>query len=170
MTDEEYAEQIQLVEYIKNFNIHFALLLRRYRRFRQINRIDNKDIEVITFFDMIIVQLRAICIENERYKSNYTAQILLRKVGEGTLADKIDNMLNQEFLVSCTNFTIKTAIKTLADEFICHYDNFDGEKLHALSLAQIIEKQLKNPYDKTNLDFIMKVLIDCIGEGLTIKM
>ncbi len=170
MTDEEYIEQIKLVEYIENFNIHFALLLRRYRRFREINRIDNKDIDVITFFDMIIVQLRAMCIENERYKSNYTAQILLRKVGEGTLADKIDNMLSQEFLVGCTDFTVKTAIKTLADEFICHYDNFDGEKLHALSLAQIIEKQLKNPYDKTNLDYIMKVLIDCIGEGLTIKM
>jgi hypothetical protein len=69
-------------------------LLRRYRQFREINRIDNKDIDVITFFDMIIVQLRAMCIENERYKSNYTTQILLRKIGEGTLANKIDNMLN----------------------------------------------------------------------------
>jgi hypothetical protein len=167
--EEKIDDMLILSNYIENFNIHFELLLRRYKRFIEVNRINNADIDVITYFDIIIVQLRAMCIENERNKNNYTAQILLRKVGEKELADKIDDMLNQQFLIGCDDFTIKTAIKTLADEFICHYDNFDGNKMHTLSLAQIIEKQLKNPYAKINLDYIIKVLIDYIGEGLTIK-
>lgn len=58
--------------YIKNFNIHYSLLLRRYSRFKEINVICGNDTDVITYFDMIIVQLRALCIENCRYKSNYT--------------------------------------------------------------------------------------------------
>ena len=163
--EEKINEILMIEEYIGNFNIHFKLLLQRYKRFREVNRIDNRNIDVITYFDIIIVQLRAICIENERNKNNYTAQILLRKFGREELADKIDDMLNQEFLIGFNDFTIRKAIKILADEFICHYDNFDGNKIHYLSLAQNIEKQLKNPYAEINLDYVMKVLIDCIGEG-----
>ncbi|MGI5849925.1 MAG: hypothetical protein ACOX8Q_07655 [Christensenellales bacterium] len=176
MSDKELSEEkdmdelFLLAQYIDNFNIHFSLLLRRYKRFREINIVGNKDIDVITYLDIIIVQLRAICVENERYKNNYSAQVLLRKVGENALADRIENMLSQEFLEGCEDFPIRKAIKTLADDFICHYDNFDGEKLHDLSLAEIIEKQLRSPYDKINLDYIMKELINCIGEGLSVKM
>lgn len=166
---EKENELLLLSQFIDNFNIHFTLLLRRYKRFSEINTIRNNDIDVITYFDMIIVQLRAICIENNNYKKNYTAQILLEKVGEDALADRINNMLNKEFLIGYENFTVRKAIKILADEFICHYDNFDGEKLHAFSLAQIIENQLKNSYEKINLDYIMQELIYCIGEGLKIK-
>ena len=170
MTDEEYFEQLKLLEYINHFNVHFALLLRRYKRFKEINTIGNNDIDVITYLDMIVVQLRAMCIENERYKNNYTVQILLRKVGEDSLADKIDDMLNEEFYDGSLNVNIRTALKIIADEFICHYDNFDGENQHRLSLADIFMNKLRNPYERTNLDYIMKTLFDCIGEGLTIKM
>ncbi len=169
MDDETYAEQLRLMEYIKNFNVHFALLLRRYKRFREINTFGNKDIDVITYLDIIVVQLRAMCIESERNKNNYTVQILLRKVGEELLAKKIDDMLNEEFYEE-SDLTIRKAIKILADEFICHYDNFDGKNMHRLSLAEILMKQLGNPYQRKNLDYIMKVLIECIGEGLTIKL
>lgn len=168
MSNEKHDEFIELMKYINNFNIHFSLLLRRYERFKQINKLGNKDIDVITYFDMIVVQLRALCIENGRYKKNYTAQILLNKVGEEELARKIDDMLEQNFFCDSSEINIKQALKILADEFICHYDNFDGD-IHELSLADIIMKRLCNPYEKVNLDYIMKVLVDCIGDGLTIK-
>jgi len=168
--EEQNSDELcYLSEFIENFNVHYSLLLRRYKRFREINNISNTDIDVITYLDMIVVQLRAMCIESEKYKHNYTVQIILRKVGEDELVTQIENMLNEPFLEE-TDFTIKKAIKTLADEFICHYDNFDGANIHALSLAEIIEKKLKSPYDAHNLDYIMKVLINCIGEGLTIKL
>ena len=48
-------------------------------------------------------------------------------------------------------------------------DNFDGEKWDGWAWAEIIEKQLRNPYDKHNLKYIMSVLNSCIGEGLSLK-
>jgi hypothetical protein len=164
-TDEDL---INLIQFIKHFNIHYALLLRRYNRFREINTIGNNDIDIITYLDIIVVQLRAMCIENERYKNNYTAQILLRKVGEDSLAQRLDDMLYEDFYGGSLNVDIKTALKILADEFICHYDNFDGDRLHRISLADIMMNQLRSPYHEKNLDYIMHTLIECIGNGLTI--
>ena len=172
MSKVEYTEDemLELFEYIEHFNIHFKLLLRRYKRLKDIYSIENaKDIDVITYVDMILVQLRAICIENERYKNNYTAQILLRKIGEDDLANKIDEMLNEEFYDGSMQVNIRKALKILADEFICHYDNFDKDKSHKISLADIFINRLLSPYEEKNLDYIMKVLIDWIGEGLTIQ-
>lgn len=157
-----------LAEYIDHFNVHYRLLLRRYKRFQEIDDIYNTDIDVITYLDMIVVQLRAMCIESPHLKSNYTAQILLRKLGESELADRLDKMLEEPF-IEVTDFTIRKALKTLADCFICHYDNFDGEKWDGWAWAEIIEKQLRNPYDKHNLKYIMSVLTSCIGEGLSLK-
>ena len=162
-------ELMSLAEYIEHFNVHYRLLLRRYARFKEIDDVFNTDIDVITYLDMIVVQLRAMCIESPRLKKNYTAQILLRKVGEGELAERIDTMLEEPFIPE-SDFTIRKALKTLADGFICHYDNFDGIDVDGWSFAEIIEKRLRNPYDMPNLDYIMKNIIDCLGEGLTIKI
>ena len=162
-------ELMSLAEYIEHFNIHYRLLLRRYARFKEIDDVFNTDIDVITYLDMIVVQLRAMCIESPRLKKNYTAQILLRKVGEGELAERLDTMLEEPFIPE-SDFTIRKALKTLADGFICHYDNFDGIEVDGWHFAEIIEKRLRNPYDMPNLDYIMKTIIDCLGEGLTIKI
>ena len=170
MEDEEFIEQHKLMEYITNFNIHFKLLLKRYKRFKEINKIGNDDIDVTTYLDMIVVQLRAMCIENKRYKNNYTAQNLLCKLGEEELAQDIDNMLDKKFYHGSTKVNIRDALKILADKFICHYDNFDGEKQHMLSLADVLMSRLSNPHEDVNLDYIMKVLVNCIGEGLTIEI
>lgn len=169
LCEDDIDNLIGLAEYIDHFNIHFKLLLRRYNRFKEINDISNTDIDVITYLDMIVVQLRAMCIESPNLKKNYTAQILLRKVGEEELAGKIDKMLEEPF-IPCSDFTIRKAIKTLADGFICHYDNFDSPNGDGWYFAETIEKRLRSPYDTSNLDYIMGVLIDCIGEGLSIKL
>ena len=161
-------ELMSLAEYIEHFNVHYKLLLRRYVRFKEIDDIYNTDIDVITYLDMIVVQLRAMCIESPRLKNNYTAQILLRKLGEEELAKKIEDMLEEPFIPE-SDFTIRKAIKTLADGFICHYDNFDGLDSDGWYFAETIEKRLRNPYDSANLDYIMRTVIDCLGEGLTMK-
>ena len=161
-------ELMSLAEYIEHFNVHYKLLLRRYVRFKEIDDIYNTDIDVITYLDMIVVQLRAMCIESPRLKNNYTAQILLRTLGEEDLAKKIEDMLEEPFIPE-SDFTIRKAIKTLADGFICHYDNFDGLDSDGWYFAETIEKRLRNPYDSANLDYIMRTVIDCLGEGLTMK-
>lgn len=38
-----------LAEYIDHFNVHYRLLLRRYKRFQEIDDIYNTDIDVITY-------------------------------------------------------------------------------------------------------------------------
>ena len=79
----------EFVSYIDYFNMHYKLLLRRYERFRKVDNINNTDIDVITYLDMIIVQLRALCIESPNLRKNYTAQNLLRLMKREDLAQKI---------------------------------------------------------------------------------
>lgn len=89
-------------------------------------------------------------------------------MGEDEIAQKIDNLLNQDFFRDSSDISIKTAIKILADNFICHYDNFD-DKISKLSLADIMMNQLKNPYkgyQTVDLDYIMSSINDCLGDGL----
>lgn len=165
MTLEEYLE---IQPFIKHFCMHFDLLMRRYERFKEIDDPHNTDIDVITYLDMIIVQLRAMCIESPNLKKNYTAQNLLRKIGNDDLADKIDNMLDETFY-ECMGISVRKALKMLADGFICHYDNFEGDKLHDLALSEIFMKNLRNPYERRNLKYIMDVLKSCVYEGLYTK-
>lgn len=157
---------MELLRYIKHFNMHYALLLCRYKRFTEIDDIHNTDIDVITYLDMIIVQLRAMCIERPESKKNYTAQNLLRMMGRDDLAQKIDDMLALDFFPYLDGYDIRKALKVMADKFICHYDAFDETDP---ARAAMIENQLRSPYDEHNLKFIMKTVIDCIGEGLSLK-
>lgn len=157
-----------LVEYIDHFNIHYDLLVRRYEYFKTIDDVETT-LETSTFFDMVVVQLRAICIESPHLKKNYTAQILLRKLGYEDAAAKIDDMLAMPFIEGFGNLTVRNALKTLADGFICHYDNFDGESKEGWAIAAIIEKQLRNPFVTPNLTTIMNTLIECVGEGISIQ-
>ena len=112
------------------------------------------------------------CIESPKNKNNYTVQTLLKKLGEPELAQRIDDMLEEEFFEdgSVSDFPIKRALKSLADGFICHYDNYDGKKSDGWYFADIISRYLCNCYKKVNLDYIMNIIIECVGEGLTIKM
>ena len=132
-------EEKELLQYIDHFNIHYRLLLKRYKRFIEVNDISNTDIDVITYFDIIIVQLRAMCIESPNFKKNYTAQNPLRLMQRNDLATKIDDMLAEQFFSYMDNCDIRKALKIMADKYICHYDSFEDDDL---LWAEIIEKQL----------------------------
>ncbi|MDE6852618.1 MAG: hypothetical protein K2J67_09055 [Lachnospiraceae bacterium] len=162
-------------QFIKHFSIHARILLSRYLKYKDLEKVNNDDIDVGTYFDMIIVQLRALCIENPNLEKNYTAQIALRKIGKAEYADRLDKMLEQEFMpaIDCKTreiFTIRMALKTLADKFICHYDNFDGANIDGWGLGLVIEKRLMNPYNIPNLDTIMSEVVECLYKGLDIPM
>ena len=165
MTLQEYLE---IQPFIKHFCMHFDLLMRRYERFTKINDPHNTDIDVITYLDMIIVQLRAMCIESPNLKNNYTAQNLLRKVGRGDLADRIDNMLEETFYAG-RDYSIRESLKRLADKLICHYDNFDGVNEFDLAISDILTNNLRNPYESKNLKYIIDILKSCVYEGLYVR-
>lgn len=165
-------EQEELLDYIKHFEVHWRLFLKRYKRYMKLQKLrNNDDLDANTYFDMLIVQIRAMCIENSKLKNNYTVQNVLKKIGREELASKIDNVLDmpfREYIIDKSTgnpITIKKVIKILADGFICHYDNFDGERDIERSFAIVIENNLRNPYYSVNLEFIISVVIDCVEQG-----
>ena len=160
MNEEEF------VWYLDQFSMHYKLLLRRYERFKEVNNINNLDIDVITYLDTLIVQLRAICIENEKLAKNYTIQNLLRHVKRDDLAKKIDDMLAEPFFSHRDDYDIRKALKTLADKYICHYDSID---IYDKTASQMIENNLRSPYEPHNLDYIMNTVTACVKEGLSLK-
>lgn len=158
-------EIIEFVQFVSHFNVHYRLLIERYKRLIAIDK-QEMNLDISTYQDMIVVQIRAMFIESANLRSNYTAQNLLRILGESDLADKIDTYLDSPFNEIYTDLSIRKALKTMADKFICHNDNFDGEKVDLWGLQLSIESQLRNPYIKPNLFTIMDTLIDIIGQGL----
>ena len=160
-------------QFIKHFSKHCQLLLARYSKYKDLEKVNNDDIDVGTYFDIIIVQLRALCIESPNLTNNYTVQTALRRIGKVEYAERIDKMLEQQFMpcVDCKTgdpFTIRMALKTLADKFICHYDNFDGPNSDGWGLGLVIERHLMNPFDDPNLDTIMGEIIECLYKGFDI--
>lgn len=171
LADDFYIKQIKPYEDIKPFLMHYELLLRRYRRYSELNStttIYDTHIDKVTYFDMLIVQLRALCIENSKRKKNFTAQNVLKKFGREDLACKIDKMLD-EFLIEEMNLTIREALKIIADKYVCHYDYFDIRS-GQLSIERTIEALFNNPCAHQNIDYIMSVLIKCIKDGLGIGL
>lgn len=168
---------IQFIRFVKNFESNLNLLKRRYERFKEINNPLNSDIDVSTYFDMIIVQLRAMCIENDRNGNNYTIQILLQKIGKSEEAEKINKMFNRYFFSvdldsdeivenDSSDLSIKKALKFLADKVICHYDNFDDHPSTWGAIEAIIS-HLRNPFCCTNLDYIIKTIFDSVDHNVT---
>lgn len=151
----------EFMDYLKVFSGNLELLLNRYAKFKDIP--NSNVVEYFTYFDIIIVQLRAMCIENERYENNYTVQVLMRKVRQDNLADRLDRYLQNELTYK---ITIKEAIKFIADKFVCHYDNTDiGDR----SKEHICRANFSNTYNKFNLESIVKEIIEIVGEGLKLE-
>lgn len=168
----ENGELYELAEFIRHFEIHWKLFLKRYERYLELEATASvNNFDYCTYFDMLIVQVRAMCIESANLKNNYTIQNLMRKIAEEELAKCIDDELQKpllEILIDNNTgspMTLKKAIKILADGFICHYDNFDGEKDIERGIAIAIESNLKNPFNDVNLHSLVNVLIECINEG-----
>ena len=125
------------------FKEYLGLLLRRRDRFLELwtgqgdhpegPRFDSIGfLDSITYFEMLLVQLRAICIE--RKMVNYTIQNFshLNKFDIGLEA--VDDMLSQVIPygdpIGDSRMPLRDAIKILTDKFICHYDNLEGGESH----------------------------------------
>lgn len=49
------------------------------------------------------------------------------------------------------------------DKFICHYDNLEGEGICDLATADFYINCFRNPWFKHNLNYIMEIIISCVG-------
>ncbi|HPS59108.1 MAG TPA: hypothetical protein PK514_13470 [Spirochaetota bacterium] len=159
--EEDYETMENYNRFFNMFNFNLSMLLNRLVKIRKINPLDsNNEVEWFTYFDCIITQLRAMFIENERYKNNYTYQNFLTLYGKNDIVTKINNFLETPFIDESTLdskgeiLSIKNAIKFIADKFICHYEN---TSLEELARQELISNTLSNLSNNStnNLDVIL---------------
>lgn len=104
---------------------NLTLLTERCARLRKLKQ---DPLSWITFFESIVVQLRAIVCENRVHvEKNYTVQGVLSRLGCFELRESFEDFLDTK--IGCDRsgyeYSYREAIKRLADKFICHYDNYD---------------------------------------------
>lgn len=165
MTDKEKEIHMKTLKYIKHFEIQYNMLLNRFDRFLKIDEPFNDNIDIGTYFDIIIVQLRAIFIESPKLKNNYTVQNLMIKIGKPELANRLDDIFDK-CVIEDSTWTVRETIKFLADKFICHYDDSEGENETNWSEALYLESFLRNPYNVVNLKTIMQEITSIVSQGL----
>ena len=103
---------------------YFNLLKARIDKFKELER---GTIDFKTYFDIILIQIRAMCIENETKKNNHTLQNFFRINGYEKFATEIIEYFNQVMLDgSLKELTLRETIKTTTDRFIAHYDTITG--------------------------------------------
>lgn len=156
---------------LKFFESNYCLMKERFKKYQEMNYRGNSSTDVITYFDILIVQLRSMCLErnNER---QCTVQRALKIVNRKDLADIIDNILNEPFSPNKIMnekgeaLSIKEAIKIISDKYICHYDDSAYFKDHQ---ERIIEEILRNPENDYSLDNIVNAIIKCVNVGFNMK-
>ncbi len=110
---------------VRALNNNLTLLSERCARLRKLNQ---DPLAWITFFELIVVQLRAIVCENKNHvEKNFTVQGVLSRLGCADLRDSFERFLDRN--IGCDRsgcqYSYRGAIKRLSDKFICHYDNHD---------------------------------------------
>lgn len=117
-----------------------------------------RNLDWLTYRDMVIVQVAAMCVDRTATEHDgYTIQSLLRRMGQEHLIGGIDKVLNKNVAVDAdhNDVTVRIALKTIRDKFLCHYDNHenydlygnDKEVLHRWSLTDmfVLEQLLLPP-------------------------
>ncbi|QYK63360.1 hypothetical protein [Paenibacillus sp. S25] len=114
---------------------------------------DKDSIEYFAFYESILTQVRALFIENSRYKNNYTVQVFLNKLGLSKTSEEIHTYLNSELIPS---ISIRDAIKISVDRFIVHYDQVSIEEKHIEEICREHLTDIKN-------EFFIGRLVDIIS-------
>lgn len=158
---------INAIEFQSNFNNNFELLVYRLNKLKTLSPFDYcNHFEWLTYSDSIITQFRAMFMENQQKKTNYTYQIFLKDIGENEKADAIDKYLDQAFFNSSIMelknknevLSIRSAVKFIADKFICHYDNVNSYEKARMNLIMATLSNFNNK-SINNLDVIVRRIV-----------
>lgn len=107
--------------YDETFYSYFTLLKHRTCR---LDNLEVDSFDYLTYRDMCLVMIRALLIESERLKENYTLQNFLIKHNRADLKLQVDNYLNQNIN---SMLTLRKALKISVDKFIAHNDTLVKE-------------------------------------------
>ena len=188
---------LYLTEYQLYFNENYQLLRERYSRLLElIDEHQGYNLDVHTYFDMIMVQLRALLLDdkwnnNKAFKS-YTVQGILSMTIDDGVQSEIQKLLDtilikgpedcNECLVSyncdeeiddCpvkTDLTFQKAVRMITDKSICHYDNYYRVNASSWDCVQMVRRLLLNKTEPNNLFNIMNALFDLLKDGIELRL
>lgn len=129
MNSREYElQETPFAPFALNFEMSMHRLTQKYLRYNVLRKHDDspQNIDLFTYRDSILVDVAAICTENEK-RENYTIKVFLRRQKHNDLYAPIGEILDRKICVDCdkAEITVANAIKILRDKFICHFDNFE---------------------------------------------
>lgn len=152
------------------FETHFNEFVSRFDRYMEILKFywshrDNEVYKDLTaYVDLLLVHIRAMCIENERYGDNYTAQNFLESIGRKDLAENINNVLSKGFWANQDDgsLSVRESIKICSDKYICHHDSIN---INDHTEIETTFARLNDPMFKHNMEYICTQIIKNISSG-----
>jgi len=123
------------------FDKFFKLLIMRKDKLKDTS-LDS--LAFATYFDMILVQLRAICFENPSKEHNITVQNYLKKLLDNKGKQELDEYFNKDIYFTnapdaeTDQRTLKAAIKIIVDKRIAHNDNLKQDEVFLIDEIQRI--------------------------------
>ena len=113
--------------YDETFLSYYKLLSQRVERLRGL---DKESFDYQTYTDMCLVMIRALLIESDRLRENYTLQNFLAKHSRSDLVTTVNAFIDQSVNKMVT---VREALKIAVDKYIAHNDTMvftddDGEK------------------------------------------
>lgn len=152
----------EVSKFIEQFSFNLEMLNYRINKAIEIDTmVKENHYEFLMTFDSAMVLFRAMFLESENLKGNYTFQNFCRMIGKPDVAQKIDDYLRTKF-VDWREKSIRDVLKFLADKFVCHVDDITFEDL---GMANFYMSSLKNPYGKNNLATIYYNLASIINNA-----
>jgi hypothetical protein len=146
-TKEDALKQIEKGLHYKQNRIEKSF----YEKFTKLRKkihkiIDNKfedPLDYDTYVNSILIDCRAIFLENTRYKFNSTLQNTYRARGLHEYADSIDDFFNQTIK---NDKTLKEIIKEWVDQRLVHYDYLEEneENLIFENITSILDRNTIN--------------------------
>jgi hypothetical protein len=158
----------ELQDYSKNIAFNLELL---EKRIICIEKYGTNSTEFLALYESILTQLRSMFIENERYKTNYTIQVMFDKIGKPEITNQIQEFFERkllpfdkgDFIEGELQLTLREAIKVSVDKFIVHYDKTD----QALrTIESVCRMRLLTKTDEFYVKKIVEQLLSIIGDAM----
>lgn len=155
---------LNILEYSENVKANMLLLVHRLNKIQEFDPTDKSTFyDFLTYFDAILVQFRALLLENGN--KQYTLQNYFIKQGKEEKAIQLNNYLDEPFSEYDKDIkdsgdknyrTIRKVIKYLTDKYICHYDKIATD---CVGSDTYLNSELTNPNGKRNINKIFKDIL-----------
>lgn len=133
VSPEKYLEA-PFSSFVMAFGKKIDLVISRLQRMFDLQaETECRHLDWLTYRDMVLVQVCAMCVDKQADgRDGYTIQSLLRRIGQEHLIAEIDKVLDKTIAVDATHngISVRTALKTVRDKFLCHYDNHESYDLY----------------------------------------